>query len=105
MCIRDRVTIRPWQPGDDDAALACHNAVFGNGPRGAHARSLVHWRWKFVANPTGRVMQMLAVHPAEGVVGVYAGLPVQVSFGGRRALAAQAVDHCVRPEWLRHGGE
>jgi len=101
----DPVTIRPFAPGDEQAVLACHNAVFADAARGAAPRSLAHWRWKFVANPTARVQQMLAVHPQQGVVGVYGSLPVAITCGGRRAFATQAVDHCVRPAWLRHGGE
>lgn len=99
------LTIRPFAPGDEAAVLACHNAVFAPPGAGRAERTLAHWRWKFAANPTGRVLQMLAVAGSGDVVGVYAALPVAVTCDGRRALAAQALDHCVRPEWLRHGGE
>jgi hypothetical protein len=100
----DPVTIREWRPGDDEAVLQCHNAVFADPHRGVPERSLAHWRWKFAANPTGRILQMLAVHATEGIVGVYGAIPVRVTCAGRRWLAAQSVDLCVRPEWLAHGG-
>lgn len=99
------LTLRPLLPDEDEAALRCHNEVFAAAPTGQPPRSLAHWRWKFLQNPTGRLQQMLAVHPAAGVVGVYAAWPVPVTIGGRRSFAAQAVDHCVRPAWLRHGGD
>ncbi|MBL8738742.1 MAG: GNAT family N-acetyltransferase [Planctomycetes bacterium] len=101
----DPVVIRSIEPGDEAAVLACHNRVFASGPHGRAARSPLHWRWKFLENPTRRMQQMLAVHRDEGVVGVYAAVPVAITLGGRRTFAAQAVDHCVRTEWLRHGGE
>jgi ribosomal protein S18 acetylase RimI-like enzyme len=97
------LTIRPAQPGDEDAALRCYNEVFAVKPNEG-TRSLAHWRWKFAANPPGRLAQMLAVHATAGVVGIYAAVPLFASCGGRRCLALQSVDHCVRPEWLRHGG-
>ncbi len=99
------LALRPLLPSDGDAALQCHNAVFAAPATGKPRRSLAHWRWKYLHNPTGRLQQMLAVHPVEGVVGVYAAMPMEVAFGGRRSFAAQAVDHCVHPAWLRHGGE
>jgi hypothetical protein len=98
------LVLRPAEPADAGAVLACHNDVFASGAPGVAPRTLAHWTWKFVANPVGRVVQMLAVHPDAGVVGVYAGIPVPVSLGGRRFVAAQGVDFCVRGPWLKHGG-
>lgn len=98
----DPLTIRVADASDEAALLHCHNLAFAGraGPRTA-----AHWRWKFLANPTGRLWQMLAEHPRAGVVGVYAGLPLAVTCAGRRRVAVQAVDQGVRAEWLRHGGE
>lgn len=101
----DPIAIRSFAPGDEAAVLACHNRVFASGTHATLPRTPLHWRWKFLDNPTNRVQQMLAVHRDESVVGVYASLPVAITMGGRRTFATQAVDHCVRPEWLRHGGE
>ncbi|MFY9345778.1 MAG: hypothetical protein WAT39_25025 [Planctomycetota bacterium] len=98
------VELRPANVADAEQALACHNAVFADAARGVPPRNLAHWRWKFAANPTGVVRQMLAVHPAAGVLGIYGTIPVHATFAGRRCLAGQAVDFCVRPEWLKHGG-
>jgi len=100
-----QLVLRTYRPGDDEAVLACHNAVFAAGANGRAARSLAHWRWKFRDNPTGVIAQWLAVHPTEGIVGVYAGLPATATCGGRRHLSLQAVDHSVRPQWLRVGGK
>jgi hypothetical protein len=102
--------IRPWQPGDDEAVLQCHNTIFAAGGR-MPPRSLAHWRWKFRDNPTGTMMQMLAVDaqldgqrdPRDGVVGIYGAVPALITCNARRRLGAQAVDVCVRPEWLRQG--
>ncbi len=99
------IAIRAFEPGDEAGVLACHNRVFASGAHATAPRTPQLWRWKFLENPAQRVQQMLAVHRDQGVVGVYASLPVAITLGGRRTFATQAVDHCVRPEWLRHGGE
>ncbi len=95
--------LRPAGPDDAAAVLACQNTVFGEG--GSAPRSLAWWRWKFLANPAGHGLQMIAETAAGEVVGVYGALPVSVAIAGRRARGAQCVDHCVRGEWLRHGGD
>jgi hypothetical protein len=99
------LAIRPLLPADGPAAVRCHNLTFAEVMPGHAERSLAHWRWKFEATPAQRLMQMLAVHPHDGVVGVYGSVPLRTTFGGRRCLAAQGVDHCVRPAFLRHGGQ
>lgn len=99
------VEIRSWVPADEDELLACHNAVFADPARGVPVRTRAHWRWQYLDNPAGRMQSMLAVHPRAGVLGVYGAMPVRISVNGRRSIAAHAVDHCVRPDWLKHGGE
>ncbi len=104
-CDLSPLSLRPCRAEDAAAILRCHTAVFADAPLGIPARTLAHWNWKFLTNPTGRLMQMLAVHATEGVVGLYGSIPAHVTVGGRRCIAAQGVDTCVQAKWLKHGGE
>ena len=67
------ITIRPYQPGDEESLLA--------GPQRRSfepARSLAHWQWKFRDNPTGQVHTMVASRTrTDGIVGAYVTLPVR----------------------------
>jgi len=93
----DPITIRPYQPGDEEAILAGHNATFD--PQ----RSLAHWHWKFRDNPTGQVHIMVAAHETQGIGGAYVTLPVRVRIDGKERIAGQCVDLFVLPEFRRHG--
>lgn len=96
----DAIEIRAWRPGDEDSLLAAHNAQFAaaDGPR-----SMAHWRWKYLDNPTGQQHIVIAVHETRGVVGGYITLPVPVQIEGRRAIAGQPVDYFVLAEFRRAG--
>lgn len=59
------------------------------------ARSLEHWRWKFQANPVGRLYLRLAVTPAGALVGQYTGIPVRVAWGEKTVIFTQIVDVMV----------
>lgn len=96
--------LRPWRPGDEHALLRCHNDVFAPPGSGHPPRELEHWHWKFRDNPAGDVSVLLANHVSGDVVGIFAVYPVRVSIRGRRMLAGHGVDHCLKPEWVRHGG-
>ena len=91
------LTIRPYAPGDDAAVLQCQNRAF------ACHQDLDHWRWKFVRNPAGRTLLMLAEHARDGIVGVYGAMAAPALCDGQRVVAGQCVDHCVRSEWLQAG--
>lgn len=90
------ITIRPYQPGDEESLLKGHNQIFPE-------RSLAHWQWKFGANPTGQVHTMVADHEEEGLVGAYVTLPVHASIEGQRRIIGQCVDLWVQPKHRRFG--
>lgn len=91
------ITIRPYQPGDEESLLAGHNRIFDQ------TRSLAHWQWKFRDNPTGQIHTMVAAHETEGIVGAYVTLPVRVRIEGEERVAGQCVDLFVFPEHRRAG--
>ncbi|MCR9246452.1 MAG: GNAT family N-acetyltransferase [bacterium] len=91
------ITIRPWQPGDEESLLAGHNRTF------EPERSLAHWYWKFRDNPTGQVHVMVAAHESDGIVGAYVTLPVRIRVDGEERIAGQCVDLFVLPEHRRAG--
>jgi len=90
-----RLTIRPYQPGDEVRIFDLFQRVFGV------ARSLDHWRWKFQANPVGRYFMRLAETPAGEVVGQYVGLPARAIYGERTRIFTQIIDVAVDPRFRR----
>lgn len=97
------VVVRPYRPGDENGILDCYNRIFPTPDGTIPRRSLEHWKWKFLGNPTGLLQHVVAEHPVEGIVGGYAGIPVRIKAEGRTQLAAQGVDLMVLPRWRRHG--
>lgn len=93
----DDIVMRPYQPGDEAGLLAGHNQTF------TPTRSLAHWRWKYLDNPTGLVHTMVAEHATAGIVGAYVTIPVAISIEGERRVAGQPVDLFVLPDYRRHG--
>ncbi|MGE3172605.1 MAG: GNAT family N-acetyltransferase [Planctomycetota bacterium] len=93
----DPVTIRAYRPGDEEGLLAGYNAVF---PK---ARSMAHWRWKFLDNPVGEMHIAVAEHETQGIVGTYTCMPVRVQMDGEQLVAAQGLDMWVLPDFRRHG--
>lgn len=91
------MTLRPFQPGDEQQLLAGHNRIF------TPTRSLAHWQWKFRDNPTCQLHTMLAVHEEAGVVGAYVTIPTRFRADGRFVLGGQCVDLWVDPEHRRAG--
>ncbi|MFT4512568.1 MAG: hypothetical protein ACI89X_004166 [Planctomycetota bacterium] len=90
------ITIRPYQPGDEESLLRGHNQIFPE-------RSLAHWQWKFGDNPTGQVHTMVADHEQEGLVGAYVTLPAHALIEGQRRIIGQCVDLWVQPQHRRFG--
>src|SRR5262245_34596502 len=92
--------IRAWRKGDEARLLAAHNRQFAAADG---ERSLAHWRWKYLDNPTGQVHIAFAEHEQHGIVGCYITLPVPVQIEGRAAVAGQPADYFVLPEFRRAG--
>jgi hypothetical protein len=92
--------IRGWRPGDEVRLLEAHNRQFAATDG---TRSMAHWRWKYLDNPTGQVHIVLADHRQHGIVGCYITLPVPVQVDGRATVAGQPVDLFVLAEFRRAG--
>jgi hypothetical protein len=88
------LSIRRYQPGDEDQIIQLFHRVFGK------ERSLDHWRWKFQENPEGTHI-CLAVTDAGRIVGQYAGMPVRVVVEGRRHIFSQVIDSMVDRDYRR----
>lgn len=86
-----RVTIGPYQPGDEASIVACFNTVFRQN------RTLEQWNWEFRDNPNG-------IHSYVGklddgrVVSQFCGLPVKTKVGSETLIFAQIVDLMVHPD-------
>jgi hypothetical protein len=87
---------KPAQPSDLDAIRALHAQVFGG------ARPVEHDLWKFVENPAGPSIVMLAEHNGE-IVGQYALLPARLRLGNEVVLGAQSLDTMVRSDFRGQG--
>lgn len=85
-------SIRGYQPGDEVRIVGLFERVFG------HARSLAHWRWKFLDNPEGAQI-CLAVTDTGEIIGHYSGIPVRVTADGQTLAFSQAVDVMVDAEY------
>lgn len=94
------IEVRAYRPGDEHALLAAHNRQFAAADG---VRSMAHWRWKYLDNPTGQVHIVVAEHAQQGIVGCYVTLPVPVQVEGRATIAGQPVDLFVLPEFRRAG--
>ncbi|MHC5065330.1 MAG: hypothetical protein ACYTG5_15285 [Planctomycetota bacterium] len=99
----DEIKIRAYEPGDEAGILACYNRIFPDPAAGIPERSREHWDWKFRDNPTSLIQHQLAVHAEQGIVGIYAGIPLRIICEGEEKIAAQEVDLCVLPEFRRYG--
>jgi len=91
LALRDTITIRKYQPGDEQAILATFNRVFACDDANFEARTLEHWRWLYADNPLGARI-VVAVDCENEVLAQYAGLAVRAKLEGRDTLFCQAVD-------------
>ncbi|MEZ6196858.1 MAG: GNAT family N-acetyltransferase [Planctomycetota bacterium] len=87
-----KVTIAPYQPGDEAAILECWNLVFHWDHRG-----LEQWNWAFRDNPNG-IHAWLGKLDDGRVVSQFCGLPVRAKVGDETFTFAQIVDSMVHPE-------
>jgi hypothetical protein len=94
------LTIREYQPGDEQAILATFNAVFAAVDPTFVPRTLENWRWQYMENPSGWRIK-LAVTDEGHVVSQYAGVGQRVLLDGEPALFSQAVDSMTDPAFRR----
>ena len=83
-------TIRPYQPGDEQAIVESFNLVFREVcGEGYVDRDLAFWRWQFLENPCGNRITVGLTEASE-VAAQYAGVPQRVdsAFGPATRPAA-----------------
>jgi len=95
------VSIRPYQPGDEDRILETFNLVFrevcGDG---FVDRTMEHWRWQYLDNPVGQRMS-LAVAPDGTVASQYAGVPLRADTPWGRVTFVHCVDSLTHPAFRK----
>lgn len=95
------LTIRSYQPGDEEAILTSFNRVFGEVcGEGYVDRDMATWRWQFAQNPMGHRISV-AVTPEGQVAAHYAALPVAVASSYGDAVFVQGVDSFTHPDFRR----
>lgn len=88
--------MRELAPEDIPAVGELFHQVMG------FARPASHNHWKFVENPAGPPLGMLAVD-GERIVGQFALWPVQLELGGEVVLGAQSLDTMTHPDYQGQG--
>lgn len=102
MALRETITIRPYQTGDEAAILETYNRANTIGATGVAPRTLEHWRWLFENNPSG-MRVMLGLDEGGEVLAQCAGLPLRARVDGKSVLACLALDGLnVRSERTGH---
>ena len=92
------IELVPYAPGDESEILALFAKVFGV------EKSLAHWRWQFLDNPSGKVYITLVKDVASRrIVGQYAVMPVATNWMGRRIEACQSLDTMIDPGYRLAG--
>ncbi len=93
------LTVRTWQPGDEQQILATFNLVFRHEcGAGFVDRDPAHWHWQFRENPAGTQV-LLAVDGDGRVAAQYAAVPqtADTPFGPLRFV--HVVDSMTHPDW------
>ncbi len=93
-----RLTVRPYEPGDEEAILDGFNFVFGRIDPAFEPRSLEAWRWQYLENPSGRRI-FLGLDEDGQVVSQQAGIPVRMVHRGLRVTWNQIVDSFADPRY------
>ncbi len=89
-------TIRPYQPGDEQAVVRLFHRVFGQPITEAH------WRWKLKHLPSPVENVWLAVHEGQPIFH-YGGIPCRFHLPTGEQIAMVSVDTMTAPEF-RHRG-
>ena len=92
------LTIREYEPGDEEAILATFNRIFAEVDPTFTPRTLASWRWAYRDNPSGWRIFVALTDEGE-VVAQYAGLGQRMRIEGEPASFSQSVDTMVDPRW------
>lgn len=95
--MKSGVNIRAAQEGDAEKILSLFENVFG------FSRGTEHHRWKFLKNPTGSQLVVVAETEQGDIVGQYALWPVMLQLGKQKYLGAQSLDTMIHPDFRGQG--
>jgi len=95
--MRSPWNVRVAHEGDAAKIGTLFEKVFG------FSRRMEHYQWKFLENPTG--LQLIVVAETEGgdIVGQYALWPVMLQLERREYLGAQSLDTMIHPDYRGKG--
>jgi hypothetical protein len=88
LALRETITIRPFQQGDEAAILTAFNRALESERT---PRTLEHWRWLYEGNPNG-MRVMLGLDEGGDVVAQCAGVPLRARVDGKSVLFCLALD-------------
>jgi len=94
------ITVRPFQPGDEEGLLVLFNEVFGEDNARHKARTREQWKWEFLDNPAGTQV-VVGVEPSGRMVAQYACLPARVNLRGEDVCCGQGIDSVVHRDYRR----
>jgi hypothetical protein len=94
------LVIREYQPGDEHQIVETFNRVFSRIDPTFTGKTLEHWRWQYLGNPSGwRIW--LAFTRSGQLISQYAGNAQRVLLEGQPAHFSQAVDSMTDPAFAR----
>ena len=95
------LTIRSYQPGDEERILATFNLVFREVCGDDFVdRTMEHWKWQYLDNAVGQRMS-LAVAPDGTVASQYAGVPLRADTPWGRVVFVHCVDSLTHPRFRK----
>jgi hypothetical protein len=99
LALRETITIRPFQTGDEAQILEAMNRVRGSD---SAPYTIEQWRWLYEGNPNG-MRVMLGLDEGGEVVAQCAGVPLRGRIDGKSVLVCLALDGLnVRSERTGH---
>ncbi|MBL8857202.1 MAG: hypothetical protein JNL28_01680 [Planctomycetes bacterium] len=102
MALRETITIRPFEAGDETAILAALNRPAPRGAIATPVRDVEEWRWLYERNPAGARI-MLGFDEGGEVLAQCAGLSLRARLEGRPTTFCIALDGLnVRSERTGH---
>lgn len=101
--MKKHITIRQYQPGDEENIVELLELVFDGWPKfDLGFTSLDYWRWKYLDN-TFKTNFIVLGEKNGKVISVNHAFPIRIKKGNRVFLCSYAADTVVHPEFRRMG--
>ena len=94
------ITLRGYEPGDEGAILEAFNRVFAGAHPGFEPRTMGHWRWSNLENPSGTRIR-LAVSDDGRIAAHVSGIAQRALIRRQPGHLSQSVDGFSDPDWSR----